>query len=157
MYSIMGGKVEVQVVIIGIGSASFGRKTLADLLGRTSMSDLSLHLVLVDTNPRNLDIMMRLTQRLKAHFNSSAIVEATGERSQALPRVPIERMAAHASGERPLDNEATNPSEEMTVPIIAAISRCSRISCQSWTKGESWEFVGVSMNRCNKKSNTPRP
>ena len=81
----MGGKEKVKVVHIGIGSASFGRKMLADLLGRPIMSDLSLHLVLVDTNPRNLDIMTRLARRLKAHLNSSAIVEATGERTQALP------------------------------------------------------------------------
>jgi alpha-galactosidase len=36
---------------------------------------------------------------------------------------PIERMAAYASGERPLDEGATATTEELTAPIISAVVR----------------------------------
>jgi len=79
------GVSDLKIVLIGVGSASFGRGTLADVFACEDIADLALTVVLVDTDPAALDRMHRFALLLKAHHRSSAAVEATTDRCAALP------------------------------------------------------------------------
>jgi len=76
----------VKIVVIGAGSLSFGRGTIADLLACEELNtDAELTIVLVDTDEAALDRMYRFGQVLKEHHDAAARLEATTDRRQALP------------------------------------------------------------------------
>ena len=78
----MGRK--VKVVLIGAGSVSFGRGTIADLVASERLRDAKLSIALVDINPRALKTMHALSRILKKHYRSEATVSATTDRREAL-------------------------------------------------------------------------
>ncbi len=57
-----------KIVVIGAGSASFGENTLAALMRSPALAGSTLSLV--DRNPRSLDIVYRLAQRLNNEWRS---------------------------------------------------------------------------------------
>ena len=76
----------VKVVLIGAGSGSFGRGTLADLVTNRELRDeAELSISLVDTDEAALGAMHGFAGKLRAHHGSAARIEATTDRRQALP------------------------------------------------------------------------
>lgn len=75
----------MKIVVIGAGSASFGRGVLADLLGEPARELADLKVCLVDLNPTALERMTGFAGMLKQHNQSSATITATPDREHALP------------------------------------------------------------------------
>jgi len=76
---------KLKVVLIGAGSASFGRGTIADLVASEELREFDLTVELVDIDKAALNRMHKLAQLLKKHYNSKAKIEATTNRKEALP------------------------------------------------------------------------
>ena len=72
-----------KIVIVGIGSASFGPKTLGDVFGRPALTDSELWLV--DINTEALAAMTRLAERMNQQWESSMRIHTTTDIEQALP------------------------------------------------------------------------
>ncbi|MEN6545466.1 MAG: alpha-glucosidase/alpha-galactosidase [Armatimonadia bacterium] len=90
----------MKIVVIGAGSASFGRGVIADLLGEPGRQLPDLKVCLVDLNPSALATMTAFAEALKEHHGSAARVTSTTDRREALPgaefvitAVSIQRMA----------------------------------------------------------------
>jgi alpha-galactosidase len=75
----------LKIVLIGAGSASFGRGAIADILSSEELGEFNLEVALVDIDPRALDRMERLARILKEHWHSSARITATTDRATLLP------------------------------------------------------------------------
>jgi len=75
----------MKIVIIGAGSASFGRGQIVDLLSAKDLCGRSVRLVLVDTDPTALDVMLQFAGRVKAQTGSDLVLEGTTDRAVALP------------------------------------------------------------------------
>src|SRR3990172_5885398 len=71
-----------KIVVIGAGSASFGENTLSALLRSKKLCGSSL--ALVDRNPRSLDIVHRLANRLNAEWGAKFTISAHTHHKQAL-------------------------------------------------------------------------
>jgi len=71
-----------KIVVIGAGSASFGENTLSALMRSPKLKGSSL--ALVDRNPRSLDIVYRLAQRLNREWRSDIQLSAHNHHQQAL-------------------------------------------------------------------------
>ena len=71
-----------KIVVIGAGSASFGENTLSALMRSSKLKGSQL--ALVDRNPRSLDIVKRLAERLNREWNSGIIISAHAHHKQAL-------------------------------------------------------------------------
>ena len=76
---------KLKIVVIGAGSASFGRGTLADLIASEELKEFELTISLVDIDKITLDRMHQFANLLKKHSSSNAKIEATTEREKALP------------------------------------------------------------------------
>ena len=74
----------LKVIVIGAGSASFGRGTIADLMACDELRQFDLTVSLVDINEAALDRMCRLAGLLKDHTHSPARIEATTDRREVL-------------------------------------------------------------------------
>ncbi|HEY3396106.1 MAG TPA: alpha-glucosidase/alpha-galactosidase [Armatimonadota bacterium] len=90
----------MKVVVIGAGSASFGRGVIADLFQEEAQGLPDLEICLVDTAPEALATMLAFAERLKAHTASRARLTSFTDRRQALPgadyvitAVSVRRMA----------------------------------------------------------------
>jgi alpha-galactosidase len=80
----------IKVVLIGAGSNSFGAGTINGLLASRPLREhTSLTVSLVDTSEPALDKMLRYGQAVSAFRGSSAVLEATTDRAQALPGADI--------------------------------------------------------------------
>jgi alpha-galactosidase len=75
----------MKIVIIGAGSASFGRGVIADLFQEEVKRLADLEICLVDTNPAALATMTAFAERLQAHTGSLARLTSFTDRRQALP------------------------------------------------------------------------
>ena len=75
----------MKIVLIGAGSAIFGRGQLADMLQAAELRGLGVELVLVDTDAVALDTMLQLAERIKAHSGADISLSGTTERCFALP------------------------------------------------------------------------
>jgi len=75
----------VKIVLIGAGSATFGRKMIADVLGSEELRKIDCTLVLVDINEKTLEPMYKFANLLKNHYGSSTKIEKTSNRLEALP------------------------------------------------------------------------
>jgi alpha-galactosidase len=92
-------RVKTNIVIIGVGSVSFGPAILGDLF--SFAEDLrGCTLWLVDTNAESLDVMSRYAARLNEAFEQPFTVHCTTDRREALPganfvivSVAVDRMA----------------------------------------------------------------
>ena len=76
---------KLKVVVVGAGSATFGRGTIADLVSAEELKAVDLTIVLVDVDEKALDRMFRLAERIKDYHESKANIEATPDRKEALP------------------------------------------------------------------------
>ena len=74
----------LKVVLIGAGSASFGRGTVADLMASEELREFDLTVSLVDIDKEALDRMCQFANLLKKHYNSKAKIEATTDRREVL-------------------------------------------------------------------------
>jgi len=76
----------LKIVLIGAGSNSFGRGTLADLMAcREVLEARRVTVALVDTNEAALSKMVGFADALKAYRGADVTIEATTDRAQALP------------------------------------------------------------------------
>lgn len=71
-----------KIVVIGAGSASFGENTLSALLRSKKLCGSTL--ALVDKNPRSLDIVHRLANRLNAEWDAKFTISAHAHHQEAL-------------------------------------------------------------------------
>jgi len=76
----------VKVVVVGAGSAAFGRGTIADLMACEELNrDAELEVVLVDIDEQALERMYKFGQAVKEYHGATAQLEATTECREALP------------------------------------------------------------------------
>jgi len=75
----------MKIVVIGAGSASFGRGMLADILLEPTLNREDVEVWLVDTNPTALDRMLQAATRLKQETGSLIQFQGTADRTEALP------------------------------------------------------------------------
>jgi len=75
----------MKVVLIGAGSASFGRGQIADIMQAEELRGRGLHLHLVDLDAQALDVMSRIARRISQHVGSDVQTHATTDRASALP------------------------------------------------------------------------
>jgi alpha-galactosidase len=75
----------MKIVIIGAASDSFGRGTLVDILSCDDLKSSDVTLSLVDISERGLEIMHNAAKRMAEHFGSEITIEATTDRTAALP------------------------------------------------------------------------
>jgi alpha-galactosidase len=73
------------IVIIGAGSASFGRGMIVDLLRSEELNSRDLSLWLVDVDAEALSKMSGFAALVKDHVGSDLQIEATTDRREALP------------------------------------------------------------------------
>ncbi len=78
-------KGKVKIVLIGAGSASFGRGTLADVMESEDLRGYDCTIVLVDIDEEALDKMAGLAELIKDHYKSPVKIEKTTDRTEALP------------------------------------------------------------------------
>ena len=76
-----------QIVLIGVGSHSFGLMTVRDLM--QSMSGRGSHLALVDIAEDKLDLMTRLVYRLNDTWEADFKITSTTDRCEVLPDADI--------------------------------------------------------------------
>ena len=74
-----------RIVVIGAGSASFGRGMIVDLLRSEELNGRDLSLWLVDVDAEALERMAGFAARVKDHVGSTLALHATTDRSEALP------------------------------------------------------------------------
>ncbi|HSM55859.1 MAG TPA: hypothetical protein VK879_06865 [Candidatus Sulfomarinibacteraceae bacterium] len=70
------------IVVIGAGSASFGPNTLATILRSRRLQGSRLSLV--DLNPRTLDSVLRVAQRMNEEWNAGMTICASTDRCEVL-------------------------------------------------------------------------
>ena len=73
----------VKIVIVGIGSASFGPKTLGDILARPELSGSELWLV--DIAEQALAPMTALAAKMNQHWDSGVQIHSSSNLAEALP------------------------------------------------------------------------
>jgi len=76
----------LKIVVIGAGSASFGREIITDIMVEEKLRDLPLNLTLVDIDRKALKRMKDFALILKENYQlHNIIIEATIDRREALP------------------------------------------------------------------------
>ncbi len=90
---------KTKIVVVGVGSVSFGPAILGDLFSFAEELRGS-ELWLVDINSESLDVMTRYANNLNAAFNQPFTMRATNDRREALPNanfvivsVAVDRVA----------------------------------------------------------------
>ena len=78
-------KNKVKIVLIGAGSASFGRGTLADIMACEDLKNHDCTVVLVDIDEKALDKMAGLAELIRDYYQSPVRIEKTTDRTEALP------------------------------------------------------------------------
>ena len=73
----------IKIVIVGIGSASFGPKTLGDILARPELSGSELWLV--DIAEQALAPMTALAAKMNQHWDSGVQIHSSSNLAEALP------------------------------------------------------------------------
>ena len=75
----------VKIVLIGAGSASFGRGTIADIMSNPDLQRENCTVVLVDIDEPALQKMAQLAELIRAHYQSPIQIEHTTDRAKVLP------------------------------------------------------------------------
>ncbi|MBN1579397.1 MAG: alpha-glucosidase/alpha-galactosidase [Anaerolineae bacterium] len=75
----------LKIVIIGAASQSFGRGMIVDFLHTDELRGKDLTLWLVDIDQEALEKMRRFAERVKAHTGTDITIQATTDRTVALP------------------------------------------------------------------------
>lgn len=78
-------KEKVKIVLIGAGSASFGRGSIADIMAHEDLRHLDCTMTLVDIDENALNKMFRLAEMIRDHYKSPVRIEKTVDRAEALP------------------------------------------------------------------------
>jgi alpha-galactosidase len=73
-----------KIVIIGAGSRSFGRCQITDILLHQEPHNCGLTLTLVDIDPKALELMHNLAERINRHLGAGITIESTTDRRKAL-------------------------------------------------------------------------
>jgi alpha-galactosidase len=73
-----------KIIIIGAGSRSFGRCQIIDILQHKEFHNSSLTLTLVDIEPKALELMHHLAERINKHLGAGVTIESTMDRRKAL-------------------------------------------------------------------------
>jgi len=76
-----------KIVLIGIGSHSFGLMTVRDLMQCPELH--GCHLALVDINENKLDIMTRIVNRLNDTWGADFKISSSTDRCDVLPNADI--------------------------------------------------------------------
>jgi len=76
---------QASIVLIGAGSASFGRGTVADVLANDGLRKHDVTLWLVDTDAAALERSMRVAELIRTYRGSDLTLRATTDRCEALP------------------------------------------------------------------------
>src|SRR3989304_7957473 len=76
---------KLKVIVIGAGSADCGQGAVADWLTAERMKEFDVEMVLVDIDQEALDRMYKFSKVLKDYYKSDMKIEATMNRSEALP------------------------------------------------------------------------
>ena len=76
---------KVKIVLIGAGSASFGRGTIADIMACEDLRHHDCTVVLVDINEEALNKMAGLAEMIRDYYQSPVKIEKTTDRTEALP------------------------------------------------------------------------
>ncbi len=164
---------EVKVVLVGAGSLSFGRGTIADLLAADRLNrQTQLTVVLVDTDEEALERMYNFAQVLKDYRGASARLEATTDRTEALPGADYVTIAVARQRIKLWEQDFTVPaafgfpqvfgenggagaafhtlrSVHLTMPIIRDVERlCPEALVLNFTNPES--RVCLAINRLSK-------
>ena len=159
----------VKVVVVGAGSLSFGRGSIADLLAAEELNQKAeLTVVLVDTDEEALERMHKFAQVLKEYRGVRATVEATTDRCAALPgadyvitavarnrlalweqdfQVPATHGFQHIFGENGGPGAAfhTLRSIHLTMPIVRDVERlCPEALVLNFTNPESRVCLAIS-------------
>jgi len=74
----------MKIVLIGAGSASFGRGQIADVLLSDELRGRNVTLMLVDEDEQRLEKMMRVAVRMREHTHSDVALEDTTDRRKGL-------------------------------------------------------------------------
>lgn len=159
---------DVRIVLVGAGSANFGRGTIADIMSSETLRDLDCTVVLVDTDQQALDKTYALAGKIADHYGSTASLEKTVERRDALPgadfviisvaikryelweqdyRVPLSYGFRHVLGENggPGALFHTLRNYELVIPICRDIERlCPEALVLNYTNPESRIVMGIS-------------
>lgn len=77
--------VDLKIVVLGAGSAKFGRGQIADALQAPELKGRGVTLSLVDTDEVALERMRAVAERIKGHTGTDVSIEATVDRRSALP------------------------------------------------------------------------
>ena len=75
----------MKIVVVGAGSASFGRGVVADLFQEDAKRLPDLEICLVDTSPPALATITAFAEGLQAHAGGAARITSCTDRRQALP------------------------------------------------------------------------
>jgi len=75
----------LKIVVIGAGSAQFGRGMIVDVLACQELRDYDVTFSLVDINKDALNLMFRFAQKVKENFSSPVEIQAETDRIRALP------------------------------------------------------------------------
>lgn len=78
-------KDKVKIVLIGAGSASFGRGTLADIMSCEDLKNYDCTVSLVDIDEPALNKMAGLAELIQDHYKTSVKIEKTTDRVEVLP------------------------------------------------------------------------
>ena len=159
---------KLKVVLIGAGSASFGRGTIADLMAAEELKESELTISLVDIDKKALDRMYRLANLLKERYSSKAKIEATTKREEVLPGanyviasvaqkrwqlwekdfyIPVAYGFRHIFGENGGPGAAfhTLRSLHLMIPICKDMEKlCPKVLLINFTNPESRVCLGVS-------------
>jgi len=76
---------KIKIVIIGAGSATFGRGIIVDLMTSKKLKEFELVVSLVDIDKVALDRMHSFANILKEHYYTNCKIEAMTDRRKALP------------------------------------------------------------------------
>lgn len=76
---------KLKIVIIGAGSAGFGRGAVADVFFCKELQEYDLTVSLVDINAEALGRMTKLARLIRDHYGASGRIEASIDRTAALP------------------------------------------------------------------------
>jgi alpha-galactosidase len=80
----VSAKGKAKIVLIGAGSASFGRGTLADIMSCEDLRNYDCTIVLVDIDEKALNQMAGLAELIRDHYKSPVKIEKTVDRAEAL-------------------------------------------------------------------------
>jgi alpha-galactosidase len=159
---------KLKIVIIGAGSAGFGRGAVADIFSHPELAEFDLTVSLVDIDAEALKRMTKLAHQIRDHYKAKGRIEASIDREEVLPGadyiiVSVARdrwkmwekdfYIPAAYGFRHVDGENGGPgavfhtlrSLHLMIPMARDIERlCPDAYVLNYTNPESRVILGIS-------------